>query len=102
MSVCPVSPGLTTTAFAEYRSAGAALSLSPRGDMHTDIPPPPVSTGGGTLVSGGFATPGTRVIDLHDRRDPGPHREPRGRPASRGARRRKRRPRVPGRGDPGR
>src|ERR1044071_6207254 len=37
MSVCPVSPGLTPFAFADYRSAGAALCLSPRGDMHTDI-----------------------------------------------------------------
>src|SRR5512138_3826098 len=37
MSVCPVSPGLTTYAFTEYRSAGAVLCHSPRGDMHTDI-----------------------------------------------------------------
>jgi len=37
MSVCPVSPGLTPFAFTDYRSAGAVLSLSPRGDMHADI-----------------------------------------------------------------
>jgi len=30
MSVCPVSPGLTPFAFADYRSAGAASRLSPR------------------------------------------------------------------------
>jgi hypothetical protein len=37
MSVCSVSPGLTTNAFTEYRSAGAVSCHSPRGDMHTDI-----------------------------------------------------------------
>jgi hypothetical protein len=36
-SVCCVSPGLNSSALAEYRSAGAASRHSPRGDRHTDV-----------------------------------------------------------------
>ncbi|GAB1689923.1 hypothetical protein KRM28CT15_17260 [Krasilnikovia sp. M28-CT-15] len=52
MSVCSVSPGLNPPAFAEYRSAGAALRLSPRGDQHTGICDAPGSPGGVTLSPG--------------------------------------------------
>src|ERR1700753_3061013 len=68
MSVCPVSPGLTTNAFTEYRSAGAVLCHSPRGDMHTDIlwAAPSGKPGGAVPVSGPLAG-GYKIVMTDDR-----------------------------------
>jgi hypothetical protein len=43
---CVQCPRASPIAFADYRSAGAALCLSPRGDLHTDICAAPGSARG--------------------------------------------------------